>query len=201
MVTSSKPPILITKPLLNSIPDNLVDRFEPTFVQHWNRYNAGRLNTHQVPIEDYRKDPMKYTIAYGREIIDEDKLSISEGKCAVDGGKSEIAIRIFQLKDDELQTRGEGKNEKRPVYVNFHGGGWVFGGLATDHDFCKRLVLELGCVAFDVDYRLAPEYKFPVAVEDCWATFNWVSARHSSFGHMDALFSSAQLSLDSKEDH
>lgn len=49
-----------------------------------------------------------------------------------------------------------------------------FYGFTYDSEFCKRVVGELGCVAFDVDYRLAPEDKFPVPVEDCWAAFNWV---------------------------
>lgn len=77
-------------------------------------------------------------------------------------------MRIFE---PDVKVWGE---EPRAAYVNFHGGGWVFGGLATDNDFCKRLSHELGVVCFDVDYRLAPENKFPVPVEDCWTAFNWV---------------------------
>lgn len=66
--------------------------------------------------------------------------------------------------------------KKRAAYINFHGGGWVFGGLNVDHDFCKRIVHELDgeLVAFDVDYRLAPENRYPTPVNDCWAAFNWV---------------------------
>lgn len=67
------------------------------------------------------------------------------------------------------------KEGKRPVYVNFHGGGWVFGGLATDFDFCKRVARDTGAVVFDVDYRLAPEQQFPSQVEDCWEALKWVS--------------------------
>lgn len=63
MATSSKPSVVIEKPLLNSIPDDLLTRFDPTYVKYYNEYNAGRLATHQVPIEDYRKDPLAYTIA------------------------------------------------------------------------------------------------------------------------------------------
>lgn len=123
--------VLISKPLLNSIPDELVHRFEPAYVKYYNKYSAGRLATHQVPIEDYRKDPAKYTILYSRQIIDEGNLKITAQKCPVDG--VEITIRIF-----EPDTKNFG-NEPRPAYVNYHGGGWVFGGLFTEYGFCKRL--------------------------------------------------------------
>lgn len=43
-----------------------------------------------------------------------------------------------------------------------------------DYDFCKRIAHEVGCVVIDVDYRLSPEFKYPIPVDDCWAAFNWV---------------------------
>jgi acetyl esterase/lipase len=167
MATPSTPSsIAIYKPLLNSIPDNLIPRFEPAFVEYYNKYSAGRLATHQVPIEDFRADPARYMISYGRQLIEQGKLKITEQKCPVDG--AEITVRIFQ---PDTEVWG---SKPRPTYVNFHGGGWVFGGLFTDNDFCKRLSHELGVVCFDVDYRLAPEHKFPIPVDDCWTAFNWV---------------------------
>ncbi|KAH8646241.1 putative esterase [Xylariales sp. PMI_506] len=177
MATSSQPPVLIEKPLLNSIPEDLQARFDPTYLEYYNKYSAGRLATHQTPIEDYRRDPLKYTISYGRQIVDTGSLVITEQKCPVGDG-AEITVRIFQ-------PAGGVTVQKRPVYVNFHGGGWVFGGLATDNDFCKRLVHELGCVVFDVDYRLAPEHKFPIPVDDCWAAFNWVRDHKAAEFNLD----------------
>lgn len=156
--------------LLNSIPDNLLSRFDPVYVEHYNRHNVGRYHNHQVPIEDFRANPTKYLISYGRA-AGPDIYSIKDYKCPVKG--AEITIRVFQ----PAPVNGpDGKPKKRGSHVNFHGGGWVFGGLAPDHDFCKRLVhdLEGDVVAFDVDYRLAPENKYPTAIEDSWAAFNWV---------------------------
>ncbi|KAL5051053.1 hypothetical protein BDW71DRAFT_194146 [Aspergillus fruticulosus] len=153
-------PAFLVQPLHNSIP-------------YYNKYNAGRLHTHEVPIEEFRKDPTKYLTVYGRA-AGPDIFRITEQTCAVKDG--EIKIRIFEpapILDDQ------GQPKKRAVYVNFHGGGWVFGNLATDHDYCKRLAdgLHGHLVVCDVDYRLAPEYKFPTAVDDCWAAFNWVRSR------------------------
>jgi acetyl esterase/lipase len=167
MATTSKTAPTITLPLLNSIPPELISKFEPTYISYYNQYSAGRLATHQVPIEAYRADPSKYTISYGRELIPQGSLKITDQKCPVKGG--EITVRVF-----EPEPHAGKVGKARPVYINFHGGGWVFGGLATDFDFCKRVANETGAVVFDVDYRLAPEYKFPIPVDDCWEAFNWV---------------------------
>ena len=157
---------IISQPLLNSIPDHLVGRFDPVYLEYYNRYNVGRFHTHQVPIEDFRANPAKYTISYGRAIAD-NVFRVTEQQCPVEGG--EITVRIYEP-DPALS---EGK--PRAAYINYHGGGWVFGGLSVDDEWCKRVVNTLGCVAFDVDYRLAPENKFPVPVDDSWDAFNWVS--------------------------
>ncbi|EXJ85986.1 hypothetical protein A1O1_06355 [Capronia coronata CBS 617.96] len=159
--------VVIEKPLLNSIPAQLVPDFDPTYVEYYNKYNAGRLATHQVPIESYRADPFKYTIAYGRELVPNDGVKMTDQRCPVDGG--EITVRVY-----EREGSSSASAPRKPVYINYHGGGWVFGGLPTDHDFCKRIVRALDCVVFDVDYRLAPEYKYPIPVEDCVAAFHWI---------------------------
>ena len=55
----------------------------------------------------------------------------------------------------------------------YHGGGWVIGGL-DDFDKLGRLLAQrTGCTVLLVDYRLAPEYRFPVAVDDAWAALRW----------------------------
>ena len=60
------------------------------------------------------------------------------------------------------------------MYVNYHGGGWVFGGFVSDQTFCSKVCNTVGCVVVDVDYRLAPEYPWPAQLEDSWAAFLWV---------------------------
>jgi acetyl esterase/lipase len=162
----------ILQPLHNSIPAELLYRFDPDYIIFYNKHNAGRLHTHEVPIEEFRKNPARYTISYGRD-RGPDVYCISEQKCPVEGG--EITIRIFE---PEPKKDEKGQPKKRAAYVNFHGGGWVFGGLEVDHDFCKMIVnrLDGDLVAFDVDYRLAPEHRFPIPLDDCWAAFNWVGS-------------------------
>ena len=61
----------------------------------------------------------------------------------------------------------------RGVIVYYHGGGWVIGGLADFDKLGRLLAQRTGCVVLLVDYRLAPEYRFPTAVDDAWAALRW----------------------------
>ena len=58
----------------------------------------------------------------------------------------------------------------------FHGGGWVLNNIDTHDDLTQRLAEASGCVFISVDYRLAPEHKYPAAVEDAYTALKWVAA-------------------------
>jgi acetyl esterase len=66
-------------------------------------------------------------------------------------------------------------NRPFPVLVFFHGGGWVIGNLDTHDSLCRSFANGTPCVVVSVDYRLAPEHKFPAAVEDSYAATLWVA--------------------------
>jgi acetyl esterase len=70
----------------------------------------------------------------------------------------------------------------RPAVTYFHGGGWVQGDLETHHGLCARLARHADAVVIAVDYRLAPEHKFPAAVDDCLAAYRWVRAHGRDIG-------------------
>ena len=66
-----------------------------------------------------------------------------------------------------------------PVLVWFHGGGWVIGDLDSADGTARHLTVGAGCVTVSVDYRLAPETKFPGAADDCYAATVW-AAQHAA---------------------
>ena len=69
-----------------------------------------------------------------------------------------------------------------PVLVYLHGGGWVLGSVVTAHGVCATLARSSGCAVVSVDYRLAPEHRFPAAVEDAWAATAWIAEHAEEIG-------------------
>jgi acetyl esterase len=68
-----------------------------------------------------------------------------------------------------------------PVCVFYHGGGMVIGTLDSYDTLCRQLSVQSGCIIVSVAYRLAPEHKFPAAVDDAFAALDWASQYADSF--------------------
>ena len=69
-----------------------------------------------------------------------------------------------------------------PVLVYLHGGGWVICDLETHDPTCRAISNGAGCVVVSVDYRLAPEHKFPAAADDAYAATAWVAQHAQELG-------------------
>lgn len=65
------------------------------------------------------------------------------------------------------------KSENCPLYINIHGGGFVRPHMDRDILFCSRISYEADCVTIDVDYKLAPEYPYPIAFNECYDIVKW----------------------------
>ncbi|MEP6874948.1 MAG: alpha/beta hydrolase [Burkholderiales bacterium] len=63
-----------------------------------------------------------------------------------------------------------------PVLLYMHGGGFTIGSLETHDSLCRQLALRSGVAVVALDYRLAPEHRFPRAVDDAWAAMRWLAA-------------------------
>src|SRR6266403_5806048 len=91
----------------------------------------------------------------------------------IPGPAGEIPARVYS---------SSAAKTPQPAVAYFHGGGWVQGDLETHHGLCARLAKHAGVLVVAVDYRLAPEYKFPAAVEDCLAAYRWLRTRGRDVG-------------------
>ena len=89
--------------------------------------------------------------------------------CPGPGG--EIPLRVY--------TPVAAGSEPLPALVFFHGGGFVIGNIETHDGLCRMFANEAGICVISVDYRLAPEHKFPAAIEDAYAAVAWIEANAS----------------------
>src|SRR5262245_14307520 len=90
----------------------------------------------------------------------------------VPGPAGSIPIRIYT----------PGGTGPWPVLVFFHGGGWTIGNLETHDAPCRALTNAVGCLVVSVDYRLAPEHKYPAAPDDCYTATCWVANHAAEIG-------------------
>jgi acetyl esterase len=90
----------------------------------------------------------------------------------VPGPAGEIPIRVYT---PEAETGG-------PMIVYYHGGGWVIGNLDVVDKPCRALAQQTSSVVVSVDYRLAPEHKFPACVDDCYAATVWAAEHAAELG-------------------
>jgi acetyl esterase len=88
------------------------------------------------------------------------------------GPAGEIPVRIYKP-----EARGP-----LPALVFFHGGGFVLCNLDTHDNVCRSLANQAGCAVVSVDYRLAPEHRYPAAAEDCYAVTRWVAQHGAEIG-------------------
>ena len=72
--------------------------------------------------------------------------------------------------------------ESLPVLLYFHGGGFTIGSITTHDVLCRQLSHLAGCAVVSVDYRLAPEHKFPAAANDAWDSLQWLAMHAAQLG-------------------
>ena len=94
---------------------------------------------------------------------------------AADGPHGTIPLRLYR-------PLGPAAEAALPVLVYYHGGGFVIGDLDTHDVLCRELANGAGCAVVAVDYRMAPEFPFPHAVEDCLAATYWVQRNAQALG-------------------
>jgi len=100
----------------------------------------------------------------------------------IDGPGGPLRLRVYRPTGARPTGARPGGPAGAPLVVFFHGGGWVIGDIDTHDGTCRILCRSTGAVVVSVDYRLAPEHRFPAAVEDCVAATGWVATHGAELG-------------------
>jgi acetyl esterase len=109
----------------------------------------------------------------GRKVLGPEPMPVAETRdLAIPGPGGPIPARLHR----------PAATGTLPVLVFFHGGGWVVGDIESHDTGCRHLANRAECAVISVDYRLAPEHKFPAAVEDCFAATAWVAGNAAALG-------------------
>ncbi|MEE1916311.1 alpha/beta hydrolase [Pseudomonas asiatica] len=133
----------------------------------------GALNL--PPYEELTAEAFR-TLADAKRVSRGQGIALAEvGDRQISANGSDITVRLYRPHPGVL-----------PALVYFHGGGFVLGDLESHDNLCRALSDRLGAVVVSVDYRRAPEAKFPAAFDDAWSAVQWVA------GH------AAELSIDPK---
>ena len=96
---------------------------------------------------------------------------------AFDGPHGDVPVRVYRP-----EAALDGSTPPARTLVHFHGGGWTLGTLDSIDGPCRELATRTGAVVVSVDYRLAPEHPFPVAVDEAAAAVEWVADNAAAFG-------------------
>ena len=116
-----------------------------------------------------------------------EELSAEEARAVYNAAQIPSEEVVFEIRD--IDAGGIPCRLYRPssdtnlgLLMFFHGGGWVIGDLESHDGVCRSLANKSGHAVLAVDYRLAPEHKFPAAFDDCAAALRWAHDHAASLG-------------------
>jgi acetyl esterase len=110
-----------------------------------------------------------------------DSAARAAARPPLDTGDMEIEDRTVPA-DPDVAVRVYRPREAQAAVVWLHGGGYVVGNLDTEHPWCARIAEGSGAVVVSVNYRLAPEHRFPAALDDAYAVLGWTFEHAAELG-------------------
>ncbi|MEM1281915.1 MAG: alpha/beta hydrolase [Chlamydiota bacterium] len=156
--------LLIGKPI--RIDGQTMDPYIQLMVKFFTTHGVGYLPT---PEEERREFDIQ-----GNWFAHDPEPSVSISKWMVNGRNGQVPC--------EIHRPAALSPSDAPTLVYFHGGGYLSGSLDSHRNLCRQLAHEVNCVVIAVDYRLAPEHKFPIGIHDCLDAFDAVVNQAKSQG-------------------
>jgi acetyl esterase len=131
-----------------------------------------------LPVSDWNDPPaarraLDELTAPFNASVDTSGLTVSELLVPGPPGAPEIPVRVYAPEE---------RSGPAPGLLDIHGGGFALGNIDMEHAMAARLVRTLKIVVVAVEYRLAPEHRYPAGLEDCYATLQWMAANAGDLG-------------------
>ncbi|KAH3973407.1 hypothetical protein HBI25_082130 [Parastagonospora nodorum] len=168
MSTSTVQTQTTTEPRLAIRKEHLAG-LDPEWVELWHAHGAHMVRADELSLEEYRENPAQYSFTHPT-CAGPDVFHVEDIQMPVTTPVGEITVRVYS-------PEGPGPF---PVHLNFHGGGWVLGGLKSEAAWCRHMCNKANIKVIDVDYRMAPEFPFPTSIYDCWDAVKWAIANVES---------------------
>lgn len=128
------------------------------------------------PFETLTPDEARQAYSNSRKILQPPAEDVAETRdLRAPGPHGDIPLRLYRGRDTS-------PTEKLPALIYYHGGGWLLGDLESHDGVCRRFANLARCCVVSVDYRMAPEHKFPASVDDSAAATQWAIANAASLG-------------------
>jgi acetyl esterase len=128
------------------------------------------------PFDTLTPEEARQAFSEGRAVTQPEPQDVAEVRdLYCPGPVSDIKLRAYR-------PLGSSAHEILPALVYFHGGGWLLGDLDSHDVACRHYANRAGCRVVSVDYRMAPEHKFPAAVDDCAAATRWILSQATELG-------------------
>ncbi|MDR3537101.1 MAG: alpha/beta hydrolase [Acetobacteraceae bacterium] len=128
------------------------------------------------PFEALSPDEAREAYANSRKILQPAREDVAETRdITAPGPHGDIPLRLYRPIGTEAA-------DVLPALVYFHGGGWLLGGLDSHDGVCRRFANAVKCRVMSVDYRMAPEHKYPAAVDDSLAATRFVFDNAADLG-------------------
>ncbi|KAJ7095983.1 alpha/beta hydrolase fold-domain-containing protein [Mycena belliarum] len=147
---------------------SMIPRLDPDYVQFHNEKLAQIVPPHTLPWSPALRDAP--TVPGGS-----DPLPV--------GSTQDIAMSHTKFR--AFTPEGACPENGWPCFIFFHGGGWTFGNIGSENSFSTNMCTRAKCVVISVDYRLAPEHRYPTAVEDAVESLDWVIKNGKSVLNID----------------
>jgi len=142
------------------------DYLEDKHLSQGTKQYLKELNASDTPVESLPPSEARKVLENAQSSVNVDLSGIDEAVKTIEVEGKSIEIVVM---------RPEGNKSKLPVFMFFHGGGWVLGDYPTHKRLVRDLVVESGFACVFVEYSRSPEAKFPTALNECYYATKWVA--------------------------